>query len=175
MKIFILNGPAEAGKGTLVEYFKESTWLDTHSYSSIDWIKKVAKKEFGWDGVKDARGRNLLAGLKQVAIAYNDIPTKKVILEIESAIVFKIDLLFVDIREPDEIEKLVTHCKTVGLPCVAVRVINTQAELKAEKNGLSLTGDRLYGEYSYDIEIENNSTMEAFKKNIEIKMKEYLV
>ena len=83
MKVLITNGPARSGKGTVTKYLKELFSLDIVSYSSIDYVKKVAEEKFGWDKEKDIAGRNLLAGIKQLMINYNDLPTKRVILEFE--------------------------------------------------------------------------------------------
>ena len=46
------------------------------------------------------------------------------------------------------------------------RIINYEAEANAEKLGLRLSGDRLYGEYDYDIEIYNNGTKKELKENV---------
>jgi hypothetical protein len=165
-RVLILNAPAESGKGTVSAYLKILFKLNMKEYSSIDYVKEVAREKFRWDGEKTPEGRNLLAGIKQVMIAYNDMPTQKVIAEIEWAIRYKLDLLIVDIREPDEIEKLVTYCEGVELECYTCRIHNEQAETRAETSGLSLTGDRLYGEYDYDIDIYNNGTLEDLERYV---------
>jgi len=166
IKVLIMNGPAESGKGTVAKYLKELFEFKIGEYSSITYVKAVAIGTFDWNGKKDTAGRNLLAGIKQAMIAYNDLPTKKVIEEIDRASAYNVDILIVDIREPDEIEKLVTICKFKSLQCVTCRVINTKAEIEAEKNDLSITGDRLYGKYDYDVEIDNNGTLEQLKNNV---------
>jgi len=166
MKVLIMNGPAESGKGTVVKYIKELfVDMEITEYSSINYVKEVAFEHFGWDGVKDTKGRNLLSAIKQTMIAYNDYPTKKIVYTIDTAL--GTDLLVVDIREPDEIEKLVNHCKDINIVCHTCRVINTKIENDVDRVGeLSLTGDRLYGEYDYDINIRNNGTLEELKKEV---------
>ncbi|MCP4368293.1 MAG: hypothetical protein GY797_09335 [Deltaproteobacteria bacterium] len=159
IKILIMNAPAESGKGTVAKYLKELFSYEIVEYSSIDYVKDVAREKFGWDGKKDVAGRNLLAAIKQAMIAYNDLPTKKITTVIEEAIMFGVDILVVDIREPDEIEKLVEYCSLEEITCHTCRIHNTKAENEAEVSGLSLTGDRLYGEYDYDINIRNNGTL----------------
>jgi hypothetical protein len=129
-------------------------------YSSIDYVKEVAEKSFGWDKKKDVKGRNLLAAIKQLMIGYNDLPLQKVADVLIDSIVFDVDILVVDIREPDEIEKLVNHCKKVSIPCYTCRIHNTKAEDIVKKGGHSLTGDRLYGQYDYDLNITNNGSLE---------------
>jgi len=170
--VLIMNGTGGAGKGTVAEFLRELFELQIHEYSSIAYVKSVATSTFGWDGKKDVLGRNLLASIKQAMIIYNDLPTKKVTEEIEWAINFGSDILVVDIREPDEIEKLVIHCSLQGIQCVTCRVINTKLEDEAEKNGLSLTGDRLYGKYDYDVEVDNNGTLEQLKNTVNLIFKD---
>lgn len=166
MKVLIMNGPAESGKGTVADYLRSIFSFDIFEYSSIDYVKEVAREKFGWDYAKDTRGRNLLAAIKQAMIAYNDYPTLKVISVMEMMITSGTDILIVDIREPDEIEKLVNHCKKVKVPCFTCRVHNKKAEQAAEENELSLTGDRLYGQYEYDMDIDNNGTLAELKDEV---------
>ena len=166
MIVLILNGPARAGKGTVIKYIKEIFNVYPCVYSSIDYVKEVAEEKFGWDGKKDTEGRNLLAGIKQVMIAYNDMPTMKIISQLKEAIFFKMEVLVADIREPDEIEKIVNHCIKMDILCYTCRVHNKKAEEDAEVNGLSLTGDRLFGEYDYDINIKNDGTLKGLKKKV---------
>lgn len=166
MKVLIMNGAAESGKGAVVKYIEEIFGIKIVSYSSIDYIKEVAKDKFGWNGRKDPKDRILLATIKQALIAYNDLPTKKVIHKIEECVIFKEDLLVVDIREPDEIEKLVNHCSKIKIVCHTCRVYNVEAEYNAQKNELNLTGDRLYGKYDYDINIYNNGTLEDLRERV---------
>jgi len=166
MKVLIMNGASESGKGTVVGYLKELFTFNIEEYSSIDYVKQVAIDSFHWDEQKDTEGRNLLAAIKQLMIAYNDLPITKVIYEITQAILFKVDIFVVDIREPDEIEKLVNHCKKCKITCHTCRVFNVKAEKKAELSELSLTGDRLYGEYIYDINIYNNRSLNVLKDRV---------
>ncbi|MCP4650404.1 MAG: hypothetical protein GY853_10045 [PVC group bacterium] len=168
MDVLILNGTAESGKGTVVKYLESLFSFNITEYSSIDYVKKVARRDFGWDGQKDVAGRNLLAAIKQLMIAYNDLPLKKVILQMNESLLFGIDILVVDIREPDEIEKVVKYCEEQDITCYTCRIINTKAENKAEKSGLSLTGDRLYGEYDYNIYIINNGTLKELKEQVSL-------
>ena len=161
-----MNGCAESGKGTVITFIKQSFPIFVMEYSSIDYVKVVATNSFGWDGIKNIKGRNLLAEIKQSMIAYNDMPTKKVIMHMEEAIITSQDLFVVDIREPDEIEKLVNHCAKVEISCITCRVYNTKAELFASKNGFNLTGDRLYGQYDYDVNIYNNGDLSDLEKNV---------
>lgn len=167
MIVLILNGTAESGKGTVVEFIEKQFNIHAVSYSSIDYVKDVAVEKFGWDGVKDTKGRNLLAGIKQLMIGYNDMPTKKVVLYMDEALIYSQDLFVVDIREPDEIEKLVEHCTQIEVCCITCRINNKRAETLTKEKGLSLTGDRLYGQYDYNLDIYNDGSLEELEKEVE--------
>lgn len=169
IKVLIMNGPAESGKGETSKIIANHLKWEVKQYSSIDYVKHVAKEKFGWNGKKNVKGRNLLAGIKQTMIAYNDMPTKKVIVNIQEGILFGIDLMIVDIREPDEIDKLVNWCRENKVTCHTCRVSNTDKELEAERSGLSLTGDRMYGRYDYDIYIYNNKGLFELEQQVKEK------
>ena len=168
-KVLILNGSAESGKDEIPKVIKNLLKWDIKEYSSIDYVKDVAKEKFGWNGEKDVKGRNLLIAIKQAMITYNDMPTKKVISNIKESILFEIDLFIVDIREPDEIDKLVKWCKEKDITCHTCRISNTEKELEAERSEFSLTGDRMYGRYDYGIYIYNNGNLYALKRQIKEK------
>ena len=168
IKVLIMNGPAESGKDTVAEFIKE-VLLDwkIKQYSSIDYVKEVAKKNFNWDSIKDTAGRNLLSAMKQIMIEYNDLPTKKIIAKIEESIIFEIDLLVVDIREKDEIQKLVDYCKNNNIQCNTCRVHNTSSEMNVENSDLSVSGDKMYGKFDYCLHIYNNGSLYELKNKVQ--------
>lgn len=166
LKVLIVNGATEAGKGTATRFIKECLKFDIVYYSSIDYVKEVAESKFMWDGQKDVKGRNLLSSIKQLMISYGDIPTKKIIAKIEMCILLRSDLIIVDIREPSEIDKLVNYCKENDLVCHTCRIKNNKAEQNTKNSGLSITGDLLYGRYPYDIYIYNNGTVKELEEQV---------
>ena len=159
MKVLILNGAAESGKGTVVEYIKHCFLINALEYSSIDYVKKVAVDQFGWDGEKDAKGRILLSEIKQLMINYNDLPFKKVAEVISDCVSFNEDLLVVDVREPEEIRKVVKQCKIMEIDCAACKVERKEAESRAKKQKLHPKGDLAYDSYAYDYYINNDGTL----------------
>jgi len=167
LNVLILNGAAKSGKGTVVKYMQELFSLNIVEYSSIDYVKEVAIEKFGWDGKKDIAGRNLLAGIKQVMIVYNDLPMQKIGNAIYQASEFGLDILAIDIREPDEIKKLVIYCRKHEIECITCRILNkkAEAETKDKANELNLS-DRSYANYKYDCTIFNNKTLEDLKEEV---------
>ena len=62
-KIILIAGRAESGKGTVSDIFKnilESQNKKVLTISFGDMVKFYCTKYFGWDGVKDEKGRSLL-------------------------------------------------------------------------------------------------------------------
>lgn len=109
----IINGPGGVGKDTLIESIKKYKWK---SISSIDPYKDVAK-QLGWEGSKDDKSRKFLSDLKSLSIQYNDFPSKYIY---DECVNFcenddEYEILFIHIREPEEIQKVVelTGAKTL--------------------------------------------------------------
>ena len=101
--IIIINGKGGVGKDTLVDAIKSRYVV--YTASAIDVIKKVAKI-IGWNGDKDLKSRKFLSDLKMLSIEYNDYPTKYLLGEIESFVFSDAQVMFIHIREPEEIAKL---------------------------------------------------------------------
>lgn len=174
MIVLILNGPAAGGKGTVCKLLRSTFDLNVIEYSSIDYVKKTAKDKFGWDGKKDAKGRVLLSKVKQLMIEYNDLPFKKVVQVIEytkkfsmlHSIKFNIDVLAVDVREPEEISKIVEYCDTNNIIRRTCLVNNTKAERKAIDCALDKLGDLSFNKYVYDIILQNDLTISHLEKKV---------
>lgn len=110
MKIFYINGYAQAGKDTFVDMV--STRCKCACHSTIDTVKSVCFEHFAWDGKKDEKGRNLLAAVKAAWLAYNNGPVVEVgdVIEKYNALATKhsgIDILFVMVREIDQIKEMI--------------------------------------------------------------------
>ena len=165
MLILIINGAPRAGKDTFIETLKERPGIDTWVYSSIDWIKKIAKT-MGWEGAKEPKDRNFLATLKDISTAYNDMPFQKIVQEIDCAEDFyKKDYFCTNIREPEEIQKLKTWCALNEMPCYTILVRNAKAEREAAMT-ISNAADNNYLKYCYDYQVDNNSTIEEYQEKI---------
>jgi len=165
MIVIILNGPGEVGKGTFLELLQEAYSLTYTKYSSIAWAKRVAEKEFGWDGVsKTPEERLMIAKIKQLGIQFGNIPFKKVVGVYRRSYANHDDLFVTDVREPSEIEKLVKHFKLCRIKCVTIRIENLAKEKYALEN-LGEGDDECF-DYSYDLVIPNNGTVEEFRQTI---------
>ena len=116
--LVIINGAARSGKNTFTDFAQlELFQLNVTSklISSVDSVKQAALL-LGWDGAKDERGRSFLCLLKGISADYYDGPYLEICREFES---MREEILFVMVREPAEIKKLVD---TFGNQCLTVLI-----------------------------------------------------
>lgn len=66
-----VTGCAGAGKDEVGKYFVEHYGFTRLAFA--DEVKRVATEVFGWDGVKDERGRRLLQDIGATARTYNSM------------------------------------------------------------------------------------------------------
>ncbi len=102
--VIIINGRGGVGKDTLCELAAKH--FRVRNISSITPVKEIAAT-CGWTGEKTDRARKFLSDLKRTLVAYNDYPTSWVMQQYTAFLKSDDDLLFVHIREPEEIRKLV--------------------------------------------------------------------
>lgn len=151
--VFIVNGFPRSGKDTFAQIL--GNYVLVMKRSSVDVVKRIAT-DAGWDGVKDEKGRKLLAALKHALVEYNDLPLKYMASEYEKFLVSDCDVLLLDIREPDEILKAkeMFDAKTVFIENKNISNVYTNAA----DASIQTTG--------YDYVVQNNSTLEVFEANI---------
>lgn len=110
-RVVVVNGPARSGKDSFVNFVtKYYSGGPCIRHSTIDSSKQAAKV-FGADEKikKTDKERRLWSDLKKAYIRYNDGPLVEVIKlanEMESTFVKKNPLVFVIVREPEEITKI---------------------------------------------------------------------
>ena len=148
-QVIIINGSGGCGKSTFVKLCHEIC-KQVVEISTVDYVKEKAY-ELGWDGVKDDKGSKLLSDLKDLLTAYGDIPFKK-IQEAVSNMSNKI--IFINSREPEEIERLKQEFNAITLliknPKVP-KVTTNHADANVEN-------------YEYDYIIENDCSLNEYKK-----------
>jgi len=146
--VILINGQGGVGKDTLCDF--AINFFKARSISSIDPIKKLARLG-GWDGCKDASGRKLLAELKKAFIQYNNLPFNYVMKEYADFLATEENILFVHVREPDEIEKLLN---SINCPCISLLIKN--GDVVAWGNN----ADDCVENFSYQYVFNNNMSLE---------------
>ena len=151
--VVIINGSGGVGKDSLCAAVEKA--MPTINISSIDPIKDIARYA-GWDGTKDDAGRLLLVELKQAFVRYNDLPLKFLCEQYEKFLASENVVLFVHIREPEEIAKF-KKCVTDAICKTILITRNTHREWKN-------TSDSNVNDYAYDCYFENNRSLEESGK-----------
>ena len=100
----VLNGAGGVGKDTLCDIAAKH--FKVRNISTITPIKEIAAMG-GWNGAKDDKSRKFLADLKQLFVDYNDYPTNWALAVYREFLTTDEEILFVHIREPEEIRKYV--------------------------------------------------------------------
>lgn len=149
--VIIINGNGGAGKDTLCGFAAQH--YKTRNVSSITPIKEIAEVYGGWNGAKDAKSRKFLADLKQLFVDYNDLPFRYLCGQYEEFLRSDEELMFVHIREADEIQKFNAHVKTSCLTLLVTREQNTAI------NWGNASDDNVHT-YDYDYTYANNKSLE---------------
>lgn len=158
-KMVILNGLPTSGKDTFVELCQKHTPYIICHISTITPIKGIAQI-LGWNGEKNFKYRKFLSDLKDLCTETFDTSFNYIKTEYEIAKEENIDFLFVDCREPKEIERLKQYFNAVTVCIDARERLN---ELKTSNHA-----DTNVYNYHYDYYIENNSTIEDLTKSAEL-------
>ena len=157
--VFIVNGKPRAGKDTFAMILNR--YMNVYKYSAVTKVKEIATL-CGWDGQKEERDRKFLHELKMLTSEYSDMAYQDVINEIKKYRNGEIeaDIFIVDVREPEEIERL---AKEVGALTVFIENNNVPAIT-------SNAADANVENYEYDFVVPNNGTMNDFEEEIKLFM-----
>lgn len=158
--IVIINGSGGVGKDTFVDICKQ--YVECEHISSVDKVKEVAA-QLGWNGEKDEASRKFLSDLKMLFTDYNDASYRYVMDKITEFLWNNGNekILFVDIREPREIDKIKNRVENVR----TVLITNPRV-----KDITSNDGDAGVYDYTYDYVIANDGTI----SDLEEKAKRFL-
>ena len=127
-------------------------WIDITS--TVDFVKEIAV-ECGWDGTKTLENRKFLSDLKDLLTKWGDVPYKMIVNRANN--LPDMDwIMFVDCREPAEIQKLKEGLNATTL------LIRRPGDEETETSNHADAG---VFNYEYDLTIENNSDiMDLAKK-----------
>lgn len=104
--IILINGKGESDKDICID--EVNRYYTICNISSIDPYKQAAYM-FGWDGNKDFRSRKFLSDMKKLSINYNNYPLAFILQKIESFKSSEAKIMFIHIKEPEEINKVVNR------------------------------------------------------------------
>lgn len=150
-QIVVINGTGGSGKDTFVEFCQK--YEKVKNFSSIDKVKEIATM-IGWTGKKEEKDRKFLSDLKKLTTDYNDMAFQSIKEEINIFYHSDANILFIHIREPEEIQRVVDiyQAKTLLIKRIGLENIETNSS------------DANVDCYFYDYIIENTTLGELEKK-----------
>lgn len=156
-QIFVINGSGGVGKDTFVSmvanHCKQKIW----NFSSVDKVKGIAKL-IGWNDGKTEKDRKFLSDLKMLCSDYCDMPFNSMKDKVEEFKSNNVAMLFLHIREPQEIERAKREfdAKTILVKRDSVEHITSNE------------ADRNVFDYTYDIILDNSGgLLNLIKKTID--------
>lgn len=165
--VFVINGYLGAGKDTFVELVKtvidklKEEKREVINISTIDYLKDIFKKDFGWNGEKTKSVRAALSLVHNGLLVWDDIPFKKTCEKVEQHLK---DVVFIHCREPKNIKKYVEKFNALT---IFVNNLEAKKAVLYNKKGYS-TSDLEVENYNYDIIIDNNGTFEDLEHQAEM-------
>ena len=169
-KVVIINGKPQSGKDTFCKYAQgycdDDESANTLIISSVDPLKEMLT-QLGWDGTKTDKIRDMLMDMKQLWVQNQDGPTMFLfnnILEFHKAYTGEDNIVFVHIREPEEIKKLVnalTGFESMGIDVISLLVIRKGGEDTPNQPAETRRSDdeALINNYEYDVTINNDEDL----------------
>ena len=147
----VINGAGGVGKDTLCDL--AANHFRVMNISSITPIKEIAS-QCGWDGRKDDKARKFLSDLKRLTVEYNDFPTSWARERYEQFLLGDYDILFVHIREAEEIAKFVRATDGAALTLLV------RGGERLTKSSYGNVSDDEVENYSYDLYFVNDKTLD---------------
>ena len=169
-KVVIINGKPQSGKDTFCKYAQgycdDDESANTLIISSVDPLKEMLT-QLGWDGTKTDKIRDMLMDMKQLWVQNQDGPTMFLfnnILKFHKACTGEDNIVFVHIREPEEIKKLVnalTGFESMGIDVISLLVIRESGEDTPNQPAETRRSDdeALINSYEYDVTINNDEDL----------------
>ena len=154
--VIVINGAGGVGKDTLCD--AAATQYKVRNISTITPIKEIATF-CGWDGTKDNKSRKFLSDMKKLCADYNDFPTNWAKAQLEDFMQTDEEILFVHIRESEEIAKFVAATGGVA----KTLLIRGGERFKQKVGGYGNTSDDDVENYTYDYYFDNDTFLSDAK------------
>lgn len=153
--IVILNGTGGSGKNTFADFVDELT--PTEHISMVDCVKNYVLKMGLTSPTKNEAYRRFLSDIKLALETYDDIPYKNVKQKIREFYALSNDneILFIDSREPTDIERFRREVKTFVVLVHNPRIADITSNM----------ADTSVYETSYDYIVENDGDLSKLRES----------
>lgn len=157
--VVVINGKGGVGKDSLCDAMESA--YSVKNISAITPIKEIAA-QYGWHGEKDEKARRFLSELKRVFVNYNDLPNRYLVDEYIEFLKSNRQILFVHIREIDQIEHFVSCVHT---PCITLLIRRKAVDELRQYGNESDDNVALYPyDYYFDNDMPYEESGKAFIK-----------
>lgn len=158
MKVFVVNGLPTSGKTTFEQLVVEEARKQNKLVliTSIINIVKIYANTLGWEGAKNAADRKFLSDLKDALEEWKDVPYLSLVADYKIAKKTGIDIMFIDAREPKDIERIKRDFNAKSILIHRDEVFGQEQSNHADSN--------VY-ETSYDYIIYNNADLENLRNS----------
>jgi hypothetical protein len=157
-KVILLNGSAEAGKGTFVDAVKALAAEDgliVCNPSTVNSVKLACSFMGAQNEPKTDKKRRLWNKVKAAWTEFNDGPFRESLVTIDALNKSGHHIVFLDVREPSELEKYRDH---FGDECLALLLTNPRPPVPDND------ADQHVNDFQYDHTIENHGGLKALNE-----------
>lgn len=160
--IIVVNGKGGVGKDSVCDAL--ANFFTAKHISSITPVKELASL-CGWSGEKTPEARKFLSDLKALLIGYNNLPLNYLMSEVKRFISDdNTDILFVDIRESDEIRKFIMNVEVEHSILIKTLIVRSQRPELVGKYGNH--SDDHVENYIYDYTFENDGDLDLLEEKV---------
>lgn len=150
--VICINGTAYAGKDTFAQLVLDCDGISGKVVSTIDPVKKLYTEFFGWDGKKTQEHRKNLNIIKNIWREVSNGPVEWTREEVQKAYNKGYNVLFVMVREFEEMMKTVALCDELDTPVITLNVVRPGIDIPPIEQEFL---DSHPEEYEYDITVLN--------------------
>lgn len=175
MKVLLISGKARNGKDTAAKMIQRRLKLDNYKVLIIhyaDLLKHICRSYFGWDGVKDKAGREMLqyVGTDVIRKRNPNLWVNFVALMLQYFHENWDYVIIPDCRFPNEISKIIDS----GFEAVHLRVVRGNFENPLPEEQQLHPSETALDDVAPDYYIKNDGTLEDLENFITNWIKENL-
>lgn len=172
MRVILISGKAQNGKDSSAFIIKELLEKQQKKVLIIhyaDNLKLFAKNYFGWNGIKDQSGRELLQwlGTDVVRKTYPDTWVDMVVALLKGVKTLYDYVIIPDVRFPNEVNKMCDE-----FDCITVRIIRPNFDNGLTNEQKNHPSEIALDNYPMEYELVNDDDLEKLLKTVKRFVKE---